>query len=454
MVQPFLPRNLILRGQVVTAEITLKPELEDKLDAKPDTRHNSENAVPLNFADLKQVRGLDLRDRNFDYADLSRSSLPKADLRYTSFKRAILRGIRLDAAQLDYAQLDNVDLNGASLVDTKLSNVNLRSADLSKAELHGAVLQEAHMFGAVLRDAEMHGADLQFAQMHSADLTNAHLSFANLSSAELYGAILQRSNLTGANLVNTKLFGATLRFATLLSADLRSAELPGADLRSVELLGANLQYADLSGANLLNAKLSGTDFTNAKLRGAIIADIRLTKFQAQEIGGQYLDALKLQPIDQNSLNLVELDSKVKGFTSKIQKPPIFPDNIQPCLQKTGSGIRSIQKKCFTEHAITPDQKEESTKVWLELACDKDKQWTKDGESTISWVALLMVKRAIDDYPWIAQPLLNAAQNQNCQGLINKLTDADKKALKEKAIEEKVRQTMLPPWQSPKVSSFT
>ena len=66
----------------------------------------------------------------------------------------------------------------------------------------------------------------------------------------------------------------------------------------------------------------------------------------------------------------------------------------------------------------------------------------------------MVKRAIDDYPWIAQPLLNAAQNQNCQGLINKLTDADKKALKEKAIEEKVRQTMLPPWQSPKVSSFT
>jgi hypothetical protein len=62
MVQPLLPRNLILREKVLTADVLLKPELEARLQA---------GAAEAKPEDLAQIRGLDLQNRNLDYADFT-----------------------------------------------------------------------------------------------------------------------------------------------------------------------------------------------------------------------------------------------------------------------------------------------------------------------------------------------------------------------------------------------
>ena len=111
MVQPWLPRNLILRERVLTADPLLKPELEAKFQARAGTPKPE---------DFDQIRGLDLQNRNFDYADYSGSSLPKVDLRYASLKQAVLIRSRLDQAQMQSAHLEGADLSKATLTGAKL----------------------------------------------------------------------------------------------------------------------------------------------------------------------------------------------------------------------------------------------------------------------------------------------------------------------------------------------
>ena len=106
MVQPWLPRNLILRGKVVTADPNLKPEVE----AKFQTRAHMPN--PEDFA---LIRRLNLQNCNFDYADFSESALPKADLSYASLKQAVLFKSRLDHARMKYIQAEKANLQRATL---------------------------------------------------------------------------------------------------------------------------------------------------------------------------------------------------------------------------------------------------------------------------------------------------------------------------------------------------
>ena len=102
----------------------------------------------LDVADIDFVKEKDrhddevthsLRNRDFSYADFSRSDLKQVDF-------------------------ENSTLRNASLVESNLNNVRFRNA-----KLHGADLVAARLHGADLRGAELHGANLFRAELHGAD---------------------------------------------------------------------------------------------------------------------------------------------------------------------------------------------------------------------------------------------------------------------------------------------
>lgn len=157
-----------------------------------------------------------------------------------------LSGVNLRNGQLSYEDLSMVsfgpaDLRGATLVETNLSGAFLDGADLRDAWLAGASLRGATLRRAELRDALLAGADFR-----DADLQSANLSGANIEDAYFSGAFLPRADLRGANLSKADLSGANLSSADLNGANLSGANLTGANLRGADISGANLEEADLT----------------------------------------------------------------------------------------------------------------------------------------------------------------------------------------------------------------
>ncbi|MDD1617790.1 MAG: hypothetical protein CG439_2852, partial [Methylococcaceae bacterium NSP1-2] len=210
MVQPLLPRNLILREKVLTDDVNLKPELEAKLQVVVSDETTTKSSAQLTaeatkaqqtlVESLPQIRGLTLQKRNFDYADFSASSLPKVDLRLASLKHALLTDARLEQAHLNSAHLEQATLSNIKLTGANLNNAKLTDVNLNNAKLTDANLTNANLTGATLTYATLTGAD-----MSSATLTGATLDYANLT-----GANVDNANLTGADLSETDLTGAIL----------------------------------------------------------------------------------------------------------------------------------------------------------------------------------------------------------------------------------------------------
>jgi uncharacterized protein YjbI with pentapeptide repeats len=366
LVPPWLPRNLVLREKVLTADTTLKPEQEAQLqwNAKEDNGPKFAAAITMNGVDWKgeakqaqpgsldQIRGLDLQNRNFDYADFSKSSLPKADLRYASLKHAAFRGARLDQAQMISAHLDQADLVGA-----KLPGVTL-----SFAELPGAVLSGAELPGAVLSGAKLPGADLSF--------------------AELPGAVLSKAKLSGADLSGAELPGAVLSFAELPGAILSRAKLPGASLFVAKLPGAVLQ---------INAFPLSAEYKTHTVE-------------------QYRQALTLRPEYQGQTHQTQkLEGYVKAFKNQIEKPPNFTQalSLKPCLRDDAS--EKLLPDCFFRQALDEAGRKDFADNWLALAC-QDKT---EGH----WLARRMVERAEKEaFKWFRQPLQDKAKDPSCKGL--------------------------------------
>jgi uncharacterized protein YjbI with pentapeptide repeats len=412
MVQPWLPRNLILRGKVLTADPNLKPEVEAKFQAvtpKPE--------------DFDLIHGLDLQNRNFDYADFTGSALPKADLRYASLKQAILVHSRLEHAHMQFIQAEKVNLSSATLTGT-----NLRSATLTGAGLVFATLADlafATLTGADLSSANLTGADLRTATLTGADLSSANLTGADLSSANLTGADLRSATLTGADLRSATLTGAVLDDAWLMGANLSRATLTGADLRVATLTGAKFNYFKISSgksskssySELIGANLSGTTLIDADLSVATLtfidrADIKVSAKALRE-------ALGYRSQYQGPENQKKLDQRIQQFEQDAKLPADFSKakTMQPCLRKAER--KAILPDCVTADAITAKDQQAFTAKWLSLACEGTP------------VANLMIERA-NGFTWLAQPLLEAAKDKNkCPGLAG-LSDKDKDWLRKQA----------------------
>jgi uncharacterized protein YjbI with pentapeptide repeats len=375
MVQPSFPRNLILREKVLTADTNLKPELEAKLQV-------SRNKKELEQTLLDQIHGLDLKNRNFDYADFTDSSLPKVDLRYASLKNAVLPKARLEQAKLNAAHLEHINLNFANLTGATLDSANLTSASLYKANLTGATLDEAN---------------LTSASLYKANLTGATLDEANLTSA-----ILDEANLTGA----------TLYSANLADATLYSANLTGANLNSANLIGATLNYANLTGALLTFNPVPTTN-------------------DLEKIKQDYRRQLTTLPYYQT--DQAALDERLKAFEERLKQPLDFSTvrAIKLCLRNTDT--EKLLPYCVDRKNIDSQTQADLTKLWLDLAC-------QDGSEKHP-LANSMVNK-IYDFRWFAKPVLEATKDAtNCKGLAS-LPD-DRKAELQKIVDEETKRLATP-----------
>jgi hypothetical protein len=131
-----------------------------------------------------------LRERNLQFALLSRSDLHRGDLTWADLRGAQMWRTRVDKGKLNDTKLHGAFLREAQLQGANLSSAQLQGADLSNAQLQGADLSYAQLQGADLSYAQLQGADLSYAQLQGADLSNAQLQGVDLKDAQLQGADL------------------------------------------------------------------------------------------------------------------------------------------------------------------------------------------------------------------------------------------------------------------------
>ena len=364
MVQPWLPRNLILREKVLTADPLLKPELEVKFQASAESPKQD---------DFDQIRGLDLQNRNFDYADFSRSSLPKVDLRYASLKQAALIGSRLDRALMQYTHLENANLERGKSIGADFSSASLIGTNLSYADLTDAILVLTKLTGLDSRFVTLNGVDLSF------------------------------SNLVGATLDETKLVGANLESANLTGMDFNGFSVKGAVVRA---------SVDLTGANLNNAKLNGTHLSHAILLGADLRIDRkpLTENEIIVLAEELRGALSHTAEYRGSDNLYELEERIEEFKRRASHPADFSRILKPiqppCLRN--SEDKDLLPHCMVAEALTDKDRQLFIDIFLRLTCES------------SAVASRMIERTLNyhwDYGWLSKPLLDASQsNIKCTGI--------------------------------------
>ncbi|MGH8611820.1 MAG: pentapeptide repeat-containing protein [Gammaproteobacteria bacterium] len=301
MDEPLLPRNLVVREKVITANAP-NPELENAL------RWQAPTVKPKILA---KVSGINLEKRDFRYADFSRSSFPKANLFGTRLHGAKFREASLYSVQLPHADVSLADFYQAHLQGANLSWAKMDGASLFKAQLHGA-----HLYGAGLRDADLAGT-----RLHGADLEKAQLHLANLRLAQLYGTNLKK--------------------AKLHRADLGHAVLVGADLKETQLYGADLVRAGLYGVRLMLANLDGADLSEAHLDGVILPEPpapAASERSVEEIKA-FKDALVAAALPQlqGSQGAAVVEKLVKVFQERIGRPVSFsgiytPPPEAPCIR--------------------------------------------------------------------------------------------------------------------------
>ncbi|ASF48309.1 pentapeptide repeat-containing protein [Methylovulum psychrotolerans] len=373
LVDSWLPRNMILREQLLTADTEVKPKLAATLAA---------DQAQVAASELNKISPLDLKGRNFDYADFSESSLPRVDLRRASLKHANLNHVRLDQAQLNMAKLEGADLGRATLTGADLFEATLTDADLSN-------------------DATLTGADLGGATLTGADLSNATLTGADLGGATLTGADLGGATLTGADLGGATLTGADLSNATLTGANLVRATLTDADLSNATLTGADLFEATLTDADLSNATLTGADLRGATLTRAIILPysyLPLADAHAlNKLLEKYRQQLQQVPAYQTPDGKKTIEQKVRDLRERVGKAANF-ENIKlpdaPCLTDDPKLAGKIG--CLIWDKTNQQDRDKILNFWITQVCQND-----NGSKLMETIAVRAIEQKFPskDYQW-------------------------------------------------------
>jgi len=196
-----------------------------------DLRRARLHQADLQGADLRgtDLRGADLRHSdltrallnraNLSGADLSHAQVLGADLRHAYLRLATLRQTQFGCenwhfcrgpANLRQADFQTADLTGADLGRTDLTAANLGAATLVEAKLAGANLEGASLVGANLTRASFShywkgscsdsGWEVTLANLIQADFTNANLDQANLVGLDVDGPDGAGAEWSGADL--------------------------------------------------------------------------------------------------------------------------------------------------------------------------------------------------------------------------------------------------------------
>lgn len=309
---------------------------------------------------------VDLKERDFDDFDFSRTQLQDVDMQraslYTaSFKYSRLsnvnlngayaeradfissslynvkmmgtdlRGSRFDHSDIKDSALNGINLKGASLVKAKishssLSGANLQGSILVKADLHKTVCSNANFEKAVLRKTDFSGADLRYVNFKDADLRGAILSGACLEGAHFDGADLRGAVLDGtwgfyisfknaimdkASLRSVRFGNCIMKNARLRDANLKMALLDDANMKGADLSDAKMDLSALNGACMTDCILKNVDLTNAEMCGASLkrAVMNMANLSGTDLGEADLSKASLiwTSLTKASLSLVNAD---------------------------------------------------------------------------------------------------------------------------------------------------
>jgi uncharacterized protein YjbI with pentapeptide repeats len=119
-----------------------------------------EASVRLAVGQQRDLRGIDLSNRNLSNAYLYRKDFREAVFHETNLKNAVLSYSRLEDAHMHHAHLNSADLTEAKMQRAELQHARLNEANLSDAVLRGANLSYADLDGTILRGADLTGAIL------------------------------------------------------------------------------------------------------------------------------------------------------------------------------------------------------------------------------------------------------------------------------------------------------
>jgi polyhydroxybutyrate depolymerase len=221
-------------------------------------------------------RGMDLTNRDLDFADLAGEQLAGS-----KFDNSHLRNARLTDANLRSATLPNADLGGAFVTGADFSFTTSRgfvqqqlysTASYQAKDLRGVSFELNDLSGWDFADQNLGGADFR-----STTLTNVNFHGANLTGATLSYATLQDANLTGADVTEADFSNRYARPGSIITkeqlystASYQVHDLRGIKLLSSDLTGWNFHRQDLRGANFNLAVLTDADFSDAWVRGAAL----------------------------------------------------------------------------------------------------------------------------------------------------------------------------------------
>ncbi len=133
-------------------------------------------------------------------------------------------GLDLKAVDLRAADFNFANLSGVEFEDSVLSGSHFALANLSEARFDGAVLIDANFQDTDLTHASLRGVDSREANFYRTNLNGANFNSANLHDTHFQQADLRDADLIFAKFGNNDFYGADLRGADLREADLRTAK--------------------------------------------------------------------------------------------------------------------------------------------------------------------------------------------------------------------------------------
>lgn len=258
-----------------------------------------------------QMSGTSLLEADFRNAEILFSDLSRSDLRMVNFENVVLRGVHVDESDFTGAifrnalieivgffesnDLTNVDFGNANIRQANFSDLNLRGTDFTNAHLGivsflGADLSmaefEPEAFENVIYDSETKfpdsfsipntgmylidvGSSAVGVSIINVDLRDRNLSGIDLSDSSLgvdfSRAILNGAVFDGASVRRSNFIGTQLAGSRFCDAFIGSADLTQANLKNSYLALADLSFANLNNASLNQADLRGANLSNVLL---------------------------------------------------------------------------------------------------------------------------------------------------------------------------------------------
>ena len=288
--------------------------------------------------------GLDLRNANFEGADLGGCEFYQCDLRNASFKNAIFTGLLWGDCRIDGADFTDAVINGyhnihgimgcirftieqfvstrsyktkrlkdciIAITSKSRSDFTIPYFDFRKANLTNAIFVSVNLTQCDFTDATItgmgvNGGRLSFKQISS----TRNYRDANLCGLGVGGVnILGVWNLSGMNLTNASFNGAGF----LANVDLTDAIITNCSFRcsvtrkqlfttrnykeghlsNIRIWNVNFNGADFSGINLTGCRFYDCNFTNASFNDTVISGVTFSGFNTRDnMTGLTLDQIK------------------------------------------------------------------------------------------------------------------------------------------------------------------